>query len=137
MLTVEQIKRHCEVSVGHDESSNILVSLMPDRNYTRSMARLLYIHNEHASKLRIICPLLKPIPHSEVRKWTEEEVKATIDWERFTIWINKHDDLAENNIVTVEEWADYQAKHREIIGRDGILDTIQKKVVDCHKLVLV
>ena len=123
MLTVEQVKAHSDVSV--------------DYVYTMSMARIQYIHNERASKLKIISPLGERIIKYPFDKQVEDEIKATIDWERFTNWINKHDDLTVDNLVTGKEWSAYWIKHHkeDETGRSGILDTIKNEVVDCNKLV--
>ncbi len=139
MLTVEQVKAHSEVSLGHNESKGTLEYLQLDRDFTRSMARLLYIHEERAHKLRIICPLPENIPRSALEETTEEDVRATIDWDRFTNWINKHDDIGEDCLVTKETWVrlNYTYYKQGRIGRDGILDTIKGEVIDCHKIVLV
>lgn len=150
MLTVEQVKQHSEVSCGsdmpNDEDRGAYYKEYTrryitgeDYDFTKSMARLLYIHNEHASKLRIICPLLEAVPSSKIPEQAEEDVKATIDWERFTKWINRHDDLTENNLVTRKVWSFCYSRYikQGKIGRDGLLDTMKNKVVDCNKIVLV
>ena len=125
MLTVKQVQGHSEVSLGSDSEDD----------FTKSMARLLYVHNEHASKMRIICGLKEPIASSEKEKRTEEDIKATIDWQRFTDWINRHDELQEYNLVTRRVYSFYHWRYwkQGKIGRDGILDTIQNKMIDCNK----
>ena len=105
MLTIEQVRIHSEVFLGSDmPSENDREAYVREyaRRYfkgedwelVKSMARFIYIHNGYASKLRIVCGLLEPILNSKVREKSEENIKATIDWDRFTTWINMHDDLA-------------------------------------------
>ncbi len=110
-----------------------------DTPYSKSMARLLYIHNGRASRLRIMCKLPEPIAESEEKNFTEEDIKATIDWEKFTKLINRHDDLTEDNLVTKDEWIDYNIQQSKLgkVGRNGLLDTIKNEVIDCNKIVLV
>ena len=146
MLSETQVRKHCEVSLGRGESLSELDKLklydgetegLP--GFTQSMARILYIHNGHASKLRIICPLVEAIPYSKVGADIEEEIKDTIDWQRLTGWINKHDDLTADNLVTPMEYSSYQFDHHKEgnIGRDDILDTIKNEVLNCNDIVLV
>ena len=126
MLTEEQVKNHSEVSVTD----------MPDEDargvYRRSMARLLYIHNERASRMKIVCMLPEPLPQSRLGAVTENEIKCTIDWEKFTAWINRHDDLTEENLGTMDEWL--EANRAGKPGRHGLLDTIRNETIDCNKL---
>ncbi len=145
MLTVEQVKSHSEVSLGRRPLSELEglklyngeTDGLPD--FTKSMARLLYIHEERAHKMRIFCQLKESIPSSKVRDQTEQIIKETIDWDRFTNWINRHDDIGEDCLVTKETWPhfDYTYYKQGRMGRDGILDTIKGEVIDCHRIVLV
>ncbi len=139
MLTVEQVKAHSEISLGHEESKGTLKYLNPDRDWIRSMARLLYVHNERASKMRIICGLPESIPSLDGEKRTEDEIKETIDWEKFTRWINRHDDLSEDNLVTPKVWSCLNLRYskQDKVGRNGLLDTIRNEVIDCNKIVLL
>ncbi len=124
MLTVEQVKTHSEVSIGNGGYN---------KPYTSSLARLLYFHNEHRSKLWIMCELPNPIYDYEVEIVTEVAIKSTIDWDRFTDWINRHDDLSEEHLMTPKQWVDIKGKR----GRNGLLNTITNKVIDCNKVILV
>ena len=117
MLTVAQVKAHSDIFVSQENLQSV------------SMARVLYQDNGRAHRLRIICPC--PNPELSV-----ESVKATIDWERFAKWINRHDDLTEGSLITPNEWVAFQSKEGKR-GRDGILDTIQKRTTDCSKMVLI
>ena len=151
MLTAGQVRNHSEVSVGGElerlEREDYGAYLRESQKrytgeswyYIRSMARLLYIDNERATKMRIICSLPNPISNTELTKTTEEEIKDTIDWEKFTKWINRHDDLTEDNLVSRDIWVKYnnQQSKKGKIGRNALLDTIKNEVIDCNKVVLV
>jgi len=133
MLTVEQVKSYSDVSIGSDR----LGYISEGESFTKCMARLIYVHNGRASKMRIICALPDSIERSDVETISEDEIKDTIDWQRFTTWINRHDDLTEDNIVTIGEWAKFQSEHPDTCGRNGELDTINNQMNDLNKVVLV
>lgn len=130
MLTAEQVKSHSEVFLGKDD--------VLGTEATKSMARILYFHNKRLSKMRIVCGLPEVIPCSAMIEMREVKVKTFIDWDTFANWINKHDDLGEENLLTAKEYSDYLCEHcRDLLGRDGLLDLRTNKVIDYSKIVLV
>ncbi len=136
MLTIEQVKRASDVYLGRESVD--FSRLLSAFEATRSKARILYLHNGRLSRLRIICGLSEVISDSEIKELSEEDVKEFIDWDRFTDWINKHDDLSEDNLLTPKQYSDYQVLHRhEPQGRNGTLDLVKGEVIDHSKEVLV
>ena len=69
---------------------------------------------------------------------TKEGISMFIEWQKFTDWVNKHDDLEESNLLTSSEYSDYLALHRnDPLGRNGTLDLIENRVIDHNRTVLV
>ena len=110
MLTVEQVKTHSEVFLRYG---------LLKEDYITYTARLLYLHNGRLSRLKIRGQLLESLPKSDIKEQMEENVKAIIDWEKFTDWVNRHDDLMESNLMTRSEWSAHNVKHHKSheIGR--------------------
>jgi len=136
MLEVEQVKAHSEIQLRRPCINH---SIFTDASVAVK-ATLFYLHNEHLSRLSIICELPEGIALVKIEDIKEDDIRESIDWARFTDWINRHDDLTEINLKTKKEYSDYLVGHykeSKTIGRAGILDTIQDKVIDCNKIVLV
>ena len=140
MLTVEQVKSHSEIFIktnspfGQDYMGDSVFT--PD--YVKCAARLCYLHNNRLSKLSVICPLPIMLIETDIENVTEEGISLFIEWQKFTDWINKHDDLDETNLFTSRQYSDYLAIHRhEPRGRNGTLDLVRSVVVDHNKTVLV
>jgi len=128
MLTVEQVKKYSELLIKTENPFG--------QDYVRCVARLCYLHNNRLSKLSIVCPLPIMLIRIDIEHVTEEDVSMFIEWQKFTDWINKHDDLMESNLFTSKQYSDYLAVHRhDPIGRNGTLDLIKNRVIDYSKTV--
>ncbi|MBU2249599.1 MAG: hypothetical protein KKD77_22825 [Gammaproteobacteria bacterium] len=129
MLTIEQVKRHSQVSVVPDGK------LMTEDKWISSKARILYLFDGLLHKLYIKAAYEEIVSYTTA---TEIDIRETIPWEIFTNWINKHDDITENHLLTAEEWVIHHSDHPEARnGRDGCLDLIKNTVVDYSKIVFV
>jgi len=131
MLTVEQVKEHSQLFLASEQCND---------EYARCKARLLYLFNGQLSKLSIICPLPTMLIETDIEHVTEEGVSMFIEWQMFTDWINRLDDLGESDLLTPDQYSDYLTKHRKergILGWQATLDTIEGKVIDHSKFVLV
>ena len=123
MLTKEQVQRHSDVAIDI-YSPSFSDSL-------KATARLLYSHNDKLHRLYM---------KFEATRFTlyEGEVRQMIDWDRFTEWVNNHDDLTEDNLLTREQWIELHRSHPAMRGgREGAFDTVENRLIDYHKIVLV
>jgi len=135
MLTMEQVKKHSQLFLESEPPIGLKY-----QDFVRCRARLLYLFNKRLNKLDIICALPTMIPRVDIWELNQEDVSLFIEWEKFTEFVNKYDDLSEEMLLMPEEYSDYLTKHRKergIMGRNGTLNYIQDKVIDYGKMVLV
>ena len=131
MLTVEQVKEHSFVTVSNEGPWMSLCENPP-----RVRGVLCYQFAGKLHKLGMSFPIEH---HIDVYAPDAEDVcRQGIDWQRFTDWLNKHDDMTESDLLSREQYSELHVAHKDMRGgRNGDYDTRTDKVKDYNRTILV